>query len=834
MLPVQIPKVAIPLLLRALLAAAILLVARPVHAQDEPAVSEKLAEGEVTITCPWFGVGGVVRNGDWAGLRLGINDSAAKPREIIVRITIPDADGDRVLYERVTTTNPGVPQPLWAYIRVPSRFGQSDTLSVTAWEALEQGNGAPGEQRGTFVAGKQLALDRLVRPNVMRRIHGLIGIAGSRSMGLRAYEGLSESDWLPAGHERSYIVSRLDADTLPDRWFGLAPFDVIVWNEPTPSSLGSERAQAVREWVQRGGHLVVVLPRVGQTWTDENNNPLYDITPRVAVHRREGIDLTPYGALISHLTTTAYPAEDSREVLQSFTPVPGAEPYEAISILTGVKQADGSPEVLAVRRIVGTGMVTLVGLDVASGWMERHNLPEPELFWNRILGRRGDTLGPKSSDPMAPVMFRARDPVTLDGAIPGMISKTGQAAAGVLLGFVVFVAYWLIAGPAGYAILKKTGMARHGWLAFVLAAALFTGVAWGGATLIRPSQIEAKHLTIIDHVYGQSIERSRTWMSLLVPEYGQATIIVGDPSSNERTRFHNLVAPWEPAEFSGEGFPDARGYRIDCKNPDQATIPTRATVKQLQADWAGASTWKMPRPTGDSPEDAQIRFADESAPSILKGTLVHELPAALTDVVIIVNMGQKDITRSFVGTPGLTSKLATFILSNPWGPGKPLDMAFVTPRSTVRGEKQLSPEDYLSGLLKDPIDSQERPPDAGTITTRLTALAFFSQLQPPDPPGDRMGRSEHVAQRKYSHGMDLGRWFTEPCMIIVGHLGAETDVQSPTPLYISTGGQPRPLHTAGRTVVRWVYPLGARPPTLPPLSASPAEDSAKPAPDSPQ
>src|SRR5687768_1559312 len=85
------------------------------RAQDEDPAAPMASTGEIAITCPWFGVGGVVRPGDWAGLRVALNDGSGKQREVLVRIVMEDADGDTILYERSLTTNPGVNQPLWMY-----------------------------------------------------------------------------------------------------------------------------------------------------------------------------------------------------------------------------------------------------------------------------------------------------------------------------------------------------------------------------------------------------------------------------------------------------------------------------------------------------------------------------------------------------------------------------------------------------------------------------------------------------------------------------------------------------------------------------------------------
>lgn len=803
------------------------------------------SSGEITIKCPWFGVGGVVRAGEWAGLQLTVNDSSDRQREVLIRIAMTDPDGDRTQFERTLTTNPGVSQPLWMYIRLPSRFKQGEILTVNAYEALERPGGGAAAERWAYEAGRQLGTARITPRAVLRSGDGILGIAGARFLGLMKYAGVPGRSELPTGHERTEVVSRLDAESLPDRWMGLAQFDVIVWNEPPPGTLTSDRAQALREWVQRGGHLVVVLPRVAQTWTDETNNPLYDITPRVRVTRREGVDLAPYRNLITKSRDEV--PMPSAEVLQTFTPLDGAERQEAMPVLSGVEQESPTGpirETLAVRRIVGVGMVTLVGLDVASRWMTERALPDPEAFWHRILGRRGELWTPSEYQAsQSKLRIASPDiPTTVDRDIAGDIAMTGFAATGVFMGFVVFIAYWLVAGPLGYAVLRRSGQVRHAWLAFVAAAGLFTALAWGGATAIRPGQLKAQQFTIIDHVYGQGIQRARVWSSLLIPQYGEATVSVGDPATKAGSQFHNSIVPWETESSTTGGFPDARGYVIDSKSPDQITVPTRSTVKQFQIDWLGASRLKMPAPQPIPGKEGLpgLEIAQESARPVLHGILSHDLPGELSDVTIFVVKAQKEVNRSLLRSERgpLLADIFAARLSNPWPAGAPLDLSTaigpLVQVGSVDGDLR-SGEKFFQQITRDlgRTDQVEGVSDDGArFWNRLLAVTFFHQLEPPEIlPENRQatfGNSRRWAQRKVAHGYDLSAWITQPCVVVVGQLTTESVGPAPVPLFVSTGGSFREVKAAGRTVVRWIYPLSPAPPlfTSPsrePETAPPAE-----------
>src|SRR5208337_4874502 len=94
-----------------------------------------------------------------------------------------------------------------------------------------------------------------------------IGIVGRRDLGLAPFKGL----WTQ--HEGTQIIGGLEPRSLPDRWQGLAMLQALVWSSETavrdPGAMSEDSRAALREWVRRGGHLVIVLPAEGRgdLWT---------------------------------------------------------------------------------------------------------------------------------------------------------------------------------------------------------------------------------------------------------------------------------------------------------------------------------------------------------------------------------------------------------------------------------------------------------------------------------------------------------------------------------------------------------------------------------------
>ncbi|MEL7473912.1 MAG: hypothetical protein AAGK04_11400 [Planctomycetota bacterium] len=785
--------------------------------------------GEVAVDLAAFGFGGS-RAGEWTGLRLTILDRGERQRTLLVRWHGWDRDGDTPFYERAIASNPGQALSVWVYGRLPYDFNEDTPIEVTVHEGLDDASAADGTgYRAGRVVGRLLTslsasggrVGRLT-PIQQRRY----AVVGSSRAGLDGYAARAPNQsigtpWAPLGHELTSIAAGLTPQQFPDRWMGLASLDVIVWERGNPADLSGARARALRRWIERGGRLVVVLPSAGQEWGQSVNNPLRDILPRVATRRMEGVSLEAFRGLLVPRAGAGDPIRlPSRSVVHAFDPLADAEPSEAVPLLKGE-----NGDIVVVQRLLGVGDVTLIGLNLRAPSLASVGLPSTVSFWNRVLGRRGrflsvDELASIDDRSTQQLMAGARTEVFYDIGMGDLVSKTGRAAAGLLAGVGLGVAYVAIAGPIGFALLRRFDRTRHAWLAFVIAAAGFTGAAWGTAAALRPKSVEGRHLTFLDHVYGQPLQRGRTWMGLLLPGYGEEAIRVGDPElsrtrGGDRAGAWDVIAPWEPLATSAQGgFPDARGYAIWAAAPDSMTPPTRATVKRVQVDWAGGPRWSMPRPA----QEGSIRLRDRTAwnlEGMLTGSLTHGLPAPMTDVSVIVIAGQRTVGR--LGGAEIVSDARAFSLSE-WEPGAALDLPEAT-KGTSNVQSLL--RSFMDGLTDRPRGGFAVGVTDRTLENtrgRLTALALFGQLTPPEPTG---GASESiVALRRATHGWDLDRWMTRPCLIIIGRVESEGEDACPTPVHV--GDASEPVSSEGLTIVRWVYPLEPAPPGYPVSSLLPS------------
>lgn len=768
---------------------------------------------QVRIEVDQFGLSDVARLGDWIGVKLRIQDMGTLQRTVLVRLSTTDADGDQPQQQREVTTNPGVKQDVWLYMRLPFAGIDRVPVAIDVYEAVETGNTAPVER--VYRAGRLLGkLEIFPTFKPQESTIDLIAVVGDRPLGLKQYSNRPDNGapFSRYGHELTQVITGLKPNTMPDRWMGYAAFDTIVWGAGEITELRSDRATALAQWVQRGGHLIIVLPPVGQQWLNPQSNDIYSIMPAVTVNRRENTNMLPYRPMITSRVDAIYPATG---VVHTFTPVQNAEPSQAMRILNA---PDGA--CIVVRRLVGLGAVTMIGLDLNATRFSQSDTIEADVFWHRILGRRGELL-PENPPKQSAGLSGERAPWYVDNPIPREIAYSGKSALGALVGFVVFGLYWVVVGPGVFFILKRRGLHKHAWVAFIAGSALFTVFAWGAATFLRPLSVQARHFTILDHVYGQPTQRARTWTSILIPSYGDARVVAGDTNGDDPNSL-TALAPWEnPSEDLSRigSFPDVRGYPIDTRTPDAATFPVRATIKTLQIDWAGAPTWKMIAPDIIDGAPSQIQLnpkwdgATASTEPMIFGSISHGFPEPLISPHIYIVRYQNEIKGTGPGIMPLSNiyELHPFEKPDRWNPNEPLNLAVAT---------KVSRPEFITRRLDGLTPSGNLTDVASTLGTNMSleahmdALTLFNILPFPNWSSESSSYSFSgipAAQRRFTHGFDLSRWTTQPCLIVTGYLG-DSSHESPCPVPITVNNEK--LQPKGRTFIRWIYPLAPNPPNV--------------------
>jgi hypothetical protein len=799
--------------------------APPAPAAPSPSPVAASSGDPILIAVDQFGVGESVRPGSWAGIRLRLTNQTDAIRAVAVRLHLRDDDGDTALYTRTIILNARSTEATWLYAPMPWDLVPGRGFIATVHEFNE------GESTLASAIGRQLAATRiLAEPATLTpRDRSMIGIVGQRSLGLNQYELVDPNQrLLSTVHEVAEVRPNINPALLPDSWLGLAPFETIVWTDAEFRTLGSRedpRAQALIEWVHRGGHLVIVMPPLGgDVYTAanplldlESTDPRRNILPIVRPIRHEEASLEPYRGL---LTTAAF--DDlplpARTPLHTFE-IPetaGGSTLHAIPLFRG---PDGA---VAVRRIVGTGMVTVVGLNLFDVEMAQFGRLRADAFWNRVLGKRVDVPIQRTTRALG-----GRDAYRIDGYIELMIARPAAAGVGVILALIVFSVYWVLAGPGGFGLLKLINRTRLAWVAFIGTIGVFTLIGWAVASLSRPSSILGNHVTFLDHVYGSSAQRARMWSSLFLNEYGEQTIAIESPDA---AGWHNALTTWSPLEHGGAlEFPDARPYPVAVRQLDRRTLPARSTTKDFQIDWLGRSPWRMPGPVAQGweprlewPAGSLVRGVDQ-IPTIT-GRLAHNLPGPLKNVSVVLVTDQisesEEREMRTRGTPGLILSNAYMAQVPNWAPEQQLDLATVfaglAPGARPSAREALSLASATQSRFRRTVTGFQALGIGATGPDRLDGreanaweiLSLYGMLPPMTDTLTLGPGSDMRLTRSAAHGLDLSAWITQPCVIIIGTVD---DAEAPIPIVERRGSEERPIAMKGTTIVRWIYPLQPRP-----------------------
>jgi hypothetical protein len=785
---------------------------------------------DVDVDLEQFGVGSIYRQGEVTGIRVRLTGNPASPLEeatpLWVQWEVPNADGDIVEYGRSVTLTRGRPSSLWLYAPLPNAVSPDTTFAVRVFEMRD------GRRRMELGGRRFRPGDAISTPDMVGYNVGMMAVIGQRQLGLRSYGMIYEQMERPyAAHELTRLAFGIRPDQLPDRWEGLKGFEAIAWSDASPQQLTSDTARALREYVRRGGHLIITLPEDVNPWqfAMRGQTLLDDMLPQTEPRKDEGVHITELLPVMSKARGTVADFTVGirvfRDDRRSFSAID--HHYEPLIALP-----DG--RVVVVQRLYGFGRVTISGIDLSSQRLYTVplsngsvGLPQADVWWNRILGRRADMPTTSELDRIRQDELLMRSSAMLQalgsgGLIAQQVAMSTQAGFGLLLALVLFGVYWLLAGPAGFGLLKMYKQVKHAWVAFALAAGVFTAVAWGVVGVIRIKEPQIRHLTVLDHIArpGESareedpqFQRAVSWMELYIPGYGRPQISL-DSDANQR----NLLLPWAPPGETLQRFPNTDRYAIDVgTGPNRYEIPSRSTSTQLYANWLGGLDPNWGGMIRSHPDDPIRVIGQGSTRKTLTGAIVHDLPDNLRDVSIIwvrstrhsplryARSGDQEMPFVPKITSGQMPNIGYFFsLQGAWNRGDVIDL-----RSLEANPQALLNRNMHDRYVAEHMTSlgTPRPSTADSRRKFLEMLSFFHQLTPPEYLKQRREDQEPtnrvIFNRHIGRELDLSVWMTRPCIIVIGYLD-----NSELPIHLRINDRDDASTTStGTTMVRWIYPL---------------------------
>ncbi|MEM6460144.1 MAG: hypothetical protein AAF710_12215 [Planctomycetota bacterium] len=778
-----------------------------------PAAAAQQTELRLRIEPGYSGLDGTIRPGSWTPIRLSVDHLAADDRDVRFQWEHRDEDGDLVIAERlVTVARQRDDQPVWLYAAPPTT-----TDATTTWN-LRAIDDATGELLASLAVQPQNDL-------LLRDGESLIAVTSAQDLGLTDFTRHE------TGHAPVRLVRGLSLGRLPDRWHGLSSLKALIWTQDLggdpadPLQVPEAALLALRQWVVRGGHLVVVLPEAGQTWT---SSPLADLLPVTAAQLRPVTSdtwarLEWFGGrrstAIAPLTVTTFDV-----------------PPEATGVAVVQRDLEGRP--IVVSRRVGFGAVTVVGLDLTAGAVRETQVQytNPQRLWHHVFGWRYPAMTQAAADraeeanrlvPSSRLERFAGGRIDLGGFVASRTAMTGTIGALLLGAIFLFGLYWLTAGWLVQPVLKAKGLGRRAWVGFVALVLVFAGLSWGGAALLRPTGKGVQHFTVLDYDGNTGLARARAFASVFVPRFGVSELAVASgPVAALPEPAGNLVSSPGFDAAADAAFIDPQRYAVDASSPDTAAVPVRSTSKRLRLDYLGPvdeAGAGLERPFGVA-AGGGITLDADGWPT---GGLTHTLPGTLTNVRVVFCPGEA------FGVDGVRRPQVPRVWSpvdaagqNRWAPGEALVLAgrpasYEDLTAAFRGWEELPAEREWKreGLLGRRMDEQRGPgefaagpADRSVVARQVEMLSFFDALPPPDTKrdGNDPGNPGNPGNtgidtttgrlfgRRLGTDLDLTHLTTGRRLIVLGQL-----VDAPLPLPLTVDG--RSTESNGMTVLRWVY-----------------------------
>jgi len=490
-----------------------------------------MAKAEISAQVVQLGFDNYYRPGQWVPVKIRVSSPTAQYE---LRISQRDDDGDRLLFSRrIVVTGSGQTgdaqsgprqQELWAYLLPESIEGglpdDDEALTQRLRITLHTTDGVEVQQ---VRPNRQLprSLDPSLTGQAMRGAR-LILLVNGIGTNTRVFSAPNL-----VGVLEDYLFVNVRPEQLPQSPAGLDMVDAVVWCNSTPPEISQDpqRLASIREWVKKGGHLLIATPTQWQQLEEFG-----DMLP-VAISNVDALGKTSLEELPQLERFFQGSSIDIAEVFSSLRVARSLPRPSAVADLV-VDSKDQQSVPLLVRMPYGYGCVSWAAFDFGDRLLSQ----DAELWaklWPRLLGyndvallkpdinglpapqtptpnpalRSGQTFGPPSGQPavqaLAPRLPRifaevdggnSRD---LGASLPRGMSQPGTAAALIGITALFFIGYWLLAGPGLFIALRYKNLSTWNWIGFAAIASAATLLTLGVVRVVLSGAPTIAHTSIV-------------------------------------------------------------------------------------------------------------------------------------------------------------------------------------------------------------------------------------------------------------------------------------------------------------------------------------------------
>jgi hypothetical protein len=518
-----------------------------------PATRAQAVRGEVlSVGFPsQTPAGFVARRGQWIPLAVRLSGAGSEPLACRLTCELHDVDGDLVDFRwDAPPVNPTA-RDTWCYV-VTQPYASDPLVLKVLSEAGQFLLRLDVPDFDPLASDEQLVLD--ISDAGLPLLHAL---ADER----RLYRRLQ--------------LGRLPARRLPDRWFGLESVSMVVWDKPDPQGLSGAQLDALREWVRRGGHLLLGL---GEAWPRVRGSPLADLLPIAGEEAALHVDSLP-------IFFERYAGGAHR--FRAPIPVARVRPRsdrQTWRVLTDLDDRN-NPVPLVLVGMFGSGRVTVSGAglaDLSSGVVERSAtvaLLEELLGVNRVP----EAMAAKEVQQLA--LSQARP---LYDALIRRIEFQQVGTVLVLVAVLFVLAYILASTFVSWFWLVRIRRTHWSWSVFAGFAVVFSVVSIGAVQLTRGCQ-EVHSVSLLNLEAGSRDAHGWVFFGYRSPNRQRNDLSVSAQArGSEGAGELNYVRGLTTGRPTTAHYATAWRYVAEPAQTHLRDVLMRATLKQFEAAWSGA------------------------------------------------------------------------------------------------------------------------------------------------------------------------------------------------------------------------------------------------------
>ncbi|MCB9856760.1 MAG: hypothetical protein H6818_13855 [Phycisphaerales bacterium] len=415
-----------------------------------------------------------------------------------------------------------------------------------------------------------------------------------------ANQGLNFTDPITARDVRG-----ISPRELPKKSQGLDAVDALIWEDADPAEISPDQAQALIEWVEQGGRLLIT---VNSHWQSFHSSPLAEVLP-ASIDDVEDVRAIPamQGIVV---TLTEYEALAAGYKRQSVTRCRMRPRTDAIPIPSEVKPDQSSEddkddasqdlEPIAYRRYVGRGMITMLGARLIDLLPPPavDNFDDSESANIVRVAYAGVVEKVVANNLLALPAFReAKGSVygfeTRRNLFSALTRTIGfSAVTGVFLFFAIAFTgvYTLVATLGSYVYLTKKGWAGHCWTAFTGVSLVGIVIGLGIVWMLRGFSTKVWQTSVVDARAGVNYGYATCLFGVKTKDHTRLDLQLPVGYANASSGNGELFALPRATDSMSSGessFVASDTYALTQAGTGVEGAPVRATLKEFEGRWHG-------------------------------------------------------------------------------------------------------------------------------------------------------------------------------------------------------------------------------------------------------